>query len=155
MVLIYILIILFICLIGYQIILAFSGNKIIEGLENGETMETTDYQPYEGGSSADQALSLAKQNEYNIEYLHGKVKEIGGVKDEIDKMKLDMGTMQGQVDGLASQTGELGTQLTGGATTEDLNGVDVSSGDPTAQAEADIAAEDGATDQDEQAKLPL
>ena len=40
MLLIYILICLFILLLGYQVFLAFSSNKIIEGLENGDT--TTD-----------------------------------------------------------------------------------------------------------------
>ena len=90
--LIYILIIFFVCLIGYQLFLAFSKKSLIEGMTEEEEEEgggdvvdsestpttTTDttssstdptYQPYQGGSSADQALSLSKQNQYNIEYL--------------------------------------------------------------------------------------
>ena len=174
MILIYILIVLFVCLIGYQIILAFYPKMVIEGLENetdattetGTTTTTTgttdttggaaEYQPYQPGSSANQALELATQNQYNIEYLNTKVKEISGVKDDIDKMKLDLNSQQSQITDLVGQSAELSTQLTGGnqSALED-EGSNLSSGDPTAEAEAAIAAGDGNTDQEEEEKLPL
>lgn len=171
MILIYILIVLFVCLIGYQIILAFYPKMVIEGLENetdattgtGTTTGTTDttgggaeYQPYQPGSSANQALELATQNQYNIEYLNTKVKEIAGVKDDIDKMKLDLNSQQSQITDLVGQSAELSTQLTGGnqSALED-EGSNLNPGDPTAEAEAAIAAGDGNTDQEEEEKLPL
>jgi hypothetical protein len=165
MILIYILIVLFVCLIGYQIILAFYPKMVIEGLEN-ETDATTgttdttgggaEYQPYQPGSSANQALELATQNQYNIEYLNTKVKEIAGVKDDIDKMKLDLNSQQSQITDLVGQSAELSTQLTGGnqSALED-EGSNLNPGDPTAEAEAAIAAGDGNTDQEEEEKLPL
>ena len=179
--LIYILIIFFVCLIGYQLFLAFSKKSLIEGLEgdgeveeeeggdvvDSESTPTTDtttsssssdptYQPYQGGSSADQALSLSKQNQYNIEYLNTKVKEIAGVKDDIDKMKLDLNSQQSQITDLVGQSAELSTQLTGGNQAELENqGGSLGEGDPTAEAEATIAAGDENTDQEEEEKLPL
>jgi len=165
MILIYILIVLFVCLIGYQIILAFYPKTVIEGLENETDATTTtdtttggaaEYQPYQPGSSANQALELATQNQYNIEYLNTKVKEIAGVKDDIDKMKLDLNSQQSQITDLVGQSAELSTQLTGGnqSALED-EGSNLNPGDPTAEAEAAIAAGDGNTDQEEEEKLPL
>lgn len=141
--LIYILIVFFVCLIGYQLFLAFFKKSLIEGLEgdgeveveeedgevegdvvDSESTPTTDttnttnntdptYQPYQGGSSADQALSLSKQNQYNIEYLQSKYSEIEGVKNDISKMKQDIDTLNTSVADLGDSAAELGTQLTG------------------------------------------
>lgn len=158
--LIYILIAFFVCLIGYQLFLALSKKSLIEGLEgdgeveeegdgdvvDSESTPTTDttttettssseptYQPYQGGSSADQALSLSKQNQYNIEYLQSKYKEIEGVKTDIDRMKQDIDTLSTSVNDLAQSAGELGTELTGGQpqdeTQEELGNIDLGTSD--------------------------
>ena len=172
--LIYILIVFFVCLIGYQLFLAFSKKSLIEGLEgDGEVEEegdvvdsestpttTTDttttssseptYQPYQGGSSADQALSLSKQNQYNIEYLQSKYKEIEGVKTDIEKMQQDIDTLNTSVNDLAQSAGELGTQMTGGKpqdeTQEELGEIDLGTADTdeqTDEVKQSIDEEDG------------
>lgn len=138
MTLIYILIVFFVCLIGYQLFLAFSGCKLIEGMDTVSTegtppvitdTTTTDatdspsYQAYQGGSTADQALSLSKQNQYNIEYLNGEVKKIGGMSAEIDKMKLDIDTINDQMNELASSAGDLGTAISGDTTPDELGAI--------------------------------
>ena len=173
--LIYILIIFFVCLIGYQLFLAFSKKSLIEGMTDGEeegdvvdsettptdtttTTTTTDttssseptYQPYQGGSSADQALSLSKQNQYNIEYLQSKYKEIEGVKNDIDKMQQDIDTLNTSVNDLAQSAADLGTQMTGGKpqdeTQEELGEIDLGTADTTEQTDEvkqSIDEEDG------------
>lgn len=173
--LIYILIIFFVCLIGYQLFLAFSKKSLIEGMTDGEeegdvvdsettptdtttTTTTTDttssseptYQPYQGGSSADQALSLSKQNQYNIEYLQSKYKEIEGVKNDIDKMQQDIDTLNTSVNDLAQSAADLGTQMTGGKpqdeTQEELGSIDLGTTDTTEQTDEvkqSIDEEDG------------
>ena len=165
MTLIYILIIFFVCLIGYQLFLAFSGCKLIEGMETvegGDTVSTegtttttttnaTDspsYQAYQGGSTADQALSLSKQNQYNIEYLNSEVKKIGGMSAEIDKMKLDIDTINDQMGELASSAGDLGTAISGGTTPDELTTITgTNTGETTdeqvSSVEASIDEEDG------------
>lgn len=162
MILIYILIVLFVCLIGYQIFLAISPKSMVEGMENEdteitettETTETTDptettgttdpnFIPYEGGNSADKALSLATQNQYNIEYLNKKIKDVDKVKDDIDKMKLEMDNQQQQLGDISTQLSTVGTDITGGATQEDaINITGLDEEDPTAVAEENIAASD-------------
>jgi hypothetical protein len=182
--LIYILIIFFVCLIGYQLFLALSKKSLIEGMTEGEeedvvdsestpttntttsttdtTTSTTDttnssdptYQPYQGGSSADQALSLSKQNQYNIEYLQSKYKEIEGVKTDIDRMKQDIDTLNTSVNDLAQSAGELGTELTGGQpqdeTQEELGNIDLGTSDTgeiTDDVKQSIDEEDGEEEQ--------
>jgi hypothetical protein len=163
MILIYILIVFFVCLIGYQLFLAFFPKTMIEGMDSGssetdpsETDPSSDpttgtdpnsgtFIPYEGGNSADKALSLATQNQYNIEYLQKKIKEVDGVKDDVTKMKLDLTNQQQQISDLGTQMGNLGQQITGGATQEDIQSIpvdeDSSTEAATAAAEADIASE--------------
>ena len=172
--LIYILIVFFVCLIGYQLFLAFSKKSLIEGMTDGEEEEDGDvvdsettpntttttttntssseptYQPYQGGSSADQALSLSKQNQYNIEYLQSKYKEIEGVKTDIDRMKQDIDTLNTSVNDLAQSAADLGTQMTGGKpqdeTQEELGSIDLGTTDTTEQTDEvkqSIDEEDG------------
>ena len=171
--LIYILIIFFVCLIGYQLFLAFSKKSLIEGMTEEEEEEgggdvvdsestpttTTDttssstdptYQPYQGGSSADQALSLSKQNQYNIEYLQSKYKEIEGVKNDITKMKQDIDTLDTSVNDLAQSAADLGTQVTGGQpqdeTQDELGEIDLGTSDTgeiTDDVKQSIDEEDG------------
>lgn len=176
--LIYILIIFFVCLIGYQVFLAFSKKSLIEGLEgdgeveeeegdvvDSESMPTTDttnsntdptYQPYQGGSSADQALNLSKQNQYNIEYLQSKYSEIEGVKNDISKMKQDIDTLNTSVADLGDSAAELGTQLTGDKPPEEtqsqLEDIDLGTtdnGEITDDVKQSIDDEDG-QDEEEQ-----
>jgi hypothetical protein len=185
--LIYILIIFFVCLIGYQLFLAFSKKSLIEGMTDGEeeeeegdvidsestptteTTTTTDttssssdatYQPYEGGSSADQALSLSKQNQYNIEYLQSKYKEIEGVKTDIDKMKQDIDTLDTSVNDLAQSAADLGTQVTGGQpqdeTQQQLGEIDLGTSDTgeiTDDVKQSIDEEDGEDQEQETINL--
>ena len=170
--LIYILIIFFVCLIGYQLFLAFSKKSLIEGMTEEEeegggdvvdsestpttttdtTSSSTDptYQPYQGGSSADQALSLSKQNQYNIEYLQSKYKEIEGVKNDITKMKQDIDTLDTSVNDLAQSAADLGTQVTGGQpqdeTQDELGEIDLGTSDTgeiTDDVKQSIDEEDG------------
>jgi hypothetical protein len=156
MILIYILIVLFVCLIGYQIFLAISPKSMIEGMENEDTKttETSDateatgttdpnFIPYEGGNSADKALSLATQNQYNIEYLNKKIKDVDKVKDDIAKMKLDIDNQQQQLGDISTQMSDVGNNITNGATQEDaMNITGLEEDDPTAVAEENIAADD-------------
>jgi len=181
--LIYILIAFFVCLIGYQLFLAFSKKSLIEGMTDGEeegdvvdsettptttttdTTDTTDttssseptYQPYQGGSSADQALSLSKQNQYNIEYLQSKYKEIEGVKGDIDKMKQDIDTLNTSVADLGQSAADLGTQLTGDKSTEDtqqqLGEVDLGTSDTAEQTDEVKQSIDDEDDEEETVNL--
>jgi hypothetical protein len=153
MILIYILIVLFVCLIGYQIFLAISPKSMVEGMENEDTettdttdtTETTDpnFIPYEGGNSADKALSLATQNQYNIEYLNKKIKDVDKVNDDIAKMKMDIDNQQQQLGDISTQMSDVGNNITNGATQEDaINITGLDEEDPTATAEENIAADD-------------
>ena len=163
--LIYILIIFFVCLIGYQLFLAFLPKSLIEGLENETdtgtgtgttdtpttntgtgTTSTSQYQPYQGGSVAEQALSLSKQNEYNIEYLNGQVEKIIGVKDEIDKLKAEIDIQGDQINDLGGQVASAGQEILGDATTDsigDISGTSTGTDEENVDlAEADIDAGD-------------
>ena len=164
--LIYILIIFFVCLIGYQLFLAFLPKSLIEGLENDndaittntDTTNTSQYQPYQGGSVAEQALSLSKQNEYNIEYLNGQVEKIIGVKEEIDKLKAEIDIQGDQIDDLGGQVASAGQEILGDATTDsigDISGASAGTDEENVDlAEADIDAGDE-TQKEEDESLAL
>ena len=163
--LIYILIILFVCLIGYQLFLAFFPKSLIEGLENetdtttdGATTSTSQYQPYQGGSVAEQALSLSKQNEYNIEYLNGQVEKIIGVKEEIDKLKSEIDIQGDQINDLGGQVASAGQEILGDATSDsigDISGASTGTDEENVDlAEADIDAGDE-TQKEEDESLAL
>lgn len=184
--LIYILITFFVCLIGYQIFLAFSKKPLIEGLEGEEgegeedvvSSESTDpnattttdttttttseltYQPYQGGSTADNALALSKQNQYNIEYLNSEVKKIGGMSNDIDKMKQDIDQLTDSVTSLAESAADLGNSITGGddaaTTTDELGNITgLGSADPNDQTEEAIAAMDAGEEDEEPQPISL
>lgn len=112
MILIYILIILFIILLGYQTYLAMFPNKIIEGLENEETTSTQDYKPY-NLNDPNNSLILAQQNAGNIEVLKGRIDGLDGVKNRVDDMEQSMNSMQTQIDGLVQQQADFAQQLVG------------------------------------------
>ena len=148
MFLIYILIILFIILVGYQVILAFSSNfngqyKLIEGLENSDTTTSTtsqEYKPY-NVNDPNNSLILAQQNAGNIEVLKGRVDNLDGVKKSVDDMKLSIDSMQTQIDGLVQQQADYAQDIAG-STPVDITGTD---GETTENVEASIEEEDNVT----------
>ena len=148
MLLIYILIILFIILVGYQVILAFSSNsngqyKLIEGLENSDTTTSTtsqEYKPY-NVNDPNNSLILAQQNAGNIEVLKGRVDNLDGVKKSVDDMKLSIDSMQTQIDGLVQQQADYAQDIAG-STPVDITGTD---GETTENVEASIEEEDNVT----------
>jgi hypothetical protein len=90
MVLIYILIILFVILVTYQVIVSFSTTtNLIEGLENEGTTSTStqEYKPY-NLNDPNNSLILSQQNAGNIEVLRGIIDKFDGVKEKLDTMNL-------------------------------------------------------------------
>ena len=148
MFLIYILIILFIILVGYQVILAFSSNsngqyKLIEGLENSDTTTSTtsqEYKPY-NVNDPNNSLILAQQNAGNIEVLKGRVDNLDGVKKSVDDMKLSIDSMQTQIDGLVQQQANYAQDIAGSAPA-DITGTDE---ETTENVEASFEEEDHVT----------
>jgi len=140
MVLIYILIILFIILLAYQAILAFSStNTLIEGLETQDTSgsSTKEYKPY-NMNDPNNALILGQQNAGNIEVLKGRIEKFDGVKEQIDTMQQDINSMQTQIDGLVQQQAEYGQEIAG-STPVDVTGTDA---ETTENVEDSIEEED-------------
>jgi len=166
--LIYILIIFFVGLIGYQLFLAFFPKSVIEGLENetgatttgATTTDATQYQPYQAGSVAEQALSLSKQNEYNIEYLNSQVEKIIGVKEEIDRLKEEIDMQGDQINDLGGQVSSAGQEILGDATADsigDISGASAGTDEENVDlAEADIdAGDENQKEEDESLALAL
>jgi hypothetical protein len=148
MLLIYILIILFIILVSYQVILAFSSNSnaqysLIEGLENADTTTSTssqEYKPY-NVSDPNNSLILAQQNAGNIEVLKGRVDKLDGVNDKVVTMQQSIDSMQTQIDGLVQQQADYAQDMAG-STPADVTGTD---GETTENVEDSIEEEDQAT----------
>jgi TolA-binding protein len=140
MVLIYILIILFIILLAYQVILAFSPtNTLIEGLETQDTSGTStqEYKPY-NVNDPNNSLILAQQNAGNIEVLKGRIDKFDGVKEKIDTMQQDINSMQTQIDGLVQQQADYAQEIAG-STPVDVTGTDA---ETTENVEDSIEEED-------------
>jgi len=112
MYLIYILILIFVIFISYQIIIEFTPSNIIEGLENTSTSNSGQYKPY-NSNDPNNALILAQQNAGNIEVLNGRVNNLDGIKQKVDDMQQEIDSMQVQIDGLVQQQADLGNQLVG------------------------------------------
>jgi len=143
MVLIYILIILFIILVTYQVILAFSTtNTLIEGLENESTTNssTQEYKPY-NVNDPNNALILSQQNAGNIEVLRGRIDKFDGVKEQVDTMQQNIDSMQVQIDGLVQQQADYAQEIAG-STPPDVTGTDV---ETTENVEASIEEEEQTT----------
>ena len=118
MLLIYILIVLFVVLISYQVYLAMlSRTFIVEGLENNDTT----YKPY----TIDQtnSLILSQQNAGNIEVLKGRIDDLDGVKESVDNMQESINSMQTQIDGLVEQQATYAQEMAG-STPPDVSGTD-------------------------------
>lgn len=123
MLLIYILIFVFIILMGYQAYLAMFPNKLIEGLENEDTTVTTqEYKPY-NLNDPNNSLILAQQNAGNIEVLKGRVDNLDGVKKKVADMQQSIDSMQTQIDGLVQQQADYAQQIAG-STPPEVTGTD-------------------------------
>ena len=113
MMLIYVLIIIFMLLIAYQIFLSFNTNTLIEGLENTNTNTNTQaYQPYNVGDP-NNALILAQQNAGNIIVLKDRVDALDGVKNSVDDMQQNINSMQVQINSLVQQQSDYAQDLAG------------------------------------------
>ena len=146
MLLIYILIVLFIVLMGYQAYLANStfglatfGNNLIEGLENDTTSSsssTQEYKPY-NLNDPNNSLILAQQNAGNIEVLKGRIDGLDGVKKKVDDMQQSIDSMQIQIDGLVQQQADYAQEMAG-STPPEITGTDQETADDVATSMATL-----------------
>jgi hypothetical protein len=124
--LIYILIVFFIMLVGYQVFLALVPPlSLVEGLKNITTTQNAgsqNYQPY-NVSDPNNSLILAQQNAGNIEVLKGRIDGFDGVKEKVDTMQQSIDSMQVQMDGLVQQQVDYAQELAG-PTPPDVTGTD-------------------------------
>jgi hypothetical protein len=134
MLLIYILIVLFLFLMGYQVYLANNTSRIIEGLENGDTntssSSTQEYKPY-NLNDPNNSLILAQQNAGNIEVLKGRIDGLDGVKKRVDDMQQSIDSMQTQIDGLVQQQADYAQEIAG-STPPEVTGTDQETADDVA-----------------------
>lgn len=131
MLLIYILIFVFIILMGYQAYLAMFPIKLIEGLENEDTSSgTQEYKPY-NLKDPNNSLILAQQNAGNIEVLKGRIDGLDGVKKRVDDMQQSIDSMQTQIDGLVQQQADYAQQIAG-STPPEVTGTEPETADDVA-----------------------
>ena len=105
--LIYILIVFFIMLVGYQVFLALVPPlSLVEGLKNITTTK-----------------NAGSQNAGNIEVLKGRIDGLDGVKEKVDTMQQSIDSMQVQMDGLVQQQVDYAQELAG-PTPPDVTGTD-------------------------------
>jgi len=113
--LIYILIVVFVIIILWQIFLG--DNKMIEGMDT-ETNTTntssssTMYQPY-NLNDPNNALILSQQNAGNIDFLKTRIDDLQNIKKDVDDLKLNVSSMQTQIDALVQQQADFGQELVG------------------------------------------
>ena len=131
-ILLYIFIAFFILLLVWPI--GSFGSSLVEGLENGQGTTTTgtttegsptsqaNYQPY-NLNDPNNALILAQQNAGNIDYLKGRVDELYGIKKDVDDLKMNVSSMQTQIDGLVQQQADYATEIAGSQPPE-INGLE-------------------------------
>ena len=129
MLLIYILIVLFVILMGFQAYLAINTSglamfpvSIIEGLENADSSSTQEYKPY-NLNDPNNSLILAQQNAGNIEVLKGRIDNLDGVKKKVDDMQQSIDSMQTQIDGLVQQQADYAQEIAG-STPPEVTGTD-------------------------------
>jgi hypothetical protein len=135
MVLIYLLITFFICLLTYQLILAFYPK--IEGMETNDTDKNNNKNKDKNGDTLQyedyptDPLVCCKQNSGNIDYLKGRVDDMSSNSVDISKMQTDMAALQQQMNDLGTQM----TQLAGNMISQEpvdtsaLDGSDQTTGD--------------------------
>lgn len=114
MMLIYVLIVIFVLLIAYQIFLSFNTNTLIEGLENATKPPSMviEYIPYNLGDP-NNSLILSQQNAGNIEVLKGRIDNLDGIKNKVDDMQQNINSMQVQIDSLVQQQADYAQELVG------------------------------------------
>jgi hypothetical protein len=113
MILIKLLIYFFIGLIGYQLFLVWTGDNLVEGLENNSnTTETKEYEPY-NMNDPNNALILGQQNAGNIEVLKGRIDGLDGIKARVDTIQQNIDSMQVQIDALVQQQADYANDLAG------------------------------------------
>ena len=101
--LINILILFFSFLIIYQILLAYFGDSVVEGL--------TKYKPY----GDNDALILAQQNAGNIIVLKSEIDDLTGLKQEFQDLSSNYSGLQSQVNSLVKAQNDYTNQMTGGS----------------------------------------
>ena len=101
--LINILILFFSFLIIYQILLAYFGDSVVEGL--------TKYKPY----GDKDALILGQQNAGNIIVLKGEIDDLTGLKQEFQDLSSNYSGLQSQVNSLVKAQNDYTNQMTGGS----------------------------------------
>jgi len=136
------LIAVFIILLVWPIITSGSAS-LIEGMENeqgtagtagttgttGTTTEgiptpgtTGDYKPY-NLNDPNNALILSQQNAGNIDYLKTRIDDLNGIKKDVDDLKMNVSSMQTQIDGLVQQQADYATEIAGSQPPE-INGLE-------------------------------
>jgi uncharacterized protein HemX len=103
--LIFLLILIFITLLIYQIILA-NNSLIMEGLDN--------YQPYDTNNPQN-AMILAQQNAGNIQVLKDQIGDISGLKNQVSQNTKNITTLQTQLAQMSSAQKDYANNLTGGS----------------------------------------
>ena len=104
--LINILVLFFSFLIIYQILLAYFGDSVIEGLTNNDS----EYKPY-----GKDPMILAQQNAGNIIVLKKQVDELTGLKQLFQDLSGNYAGLQSQVNSLVQAQNDYTNQMTGGS----------------------------------------
>ena len=116
--LLFILILLFILLICYQIFLAcFKHSKIVEGMSAAEPVITAPYIPSAATSPAGTEVSsdttvMVQRNAGNIEYLKQRMDAVQNMYTQVRDLSGNVTTVSNQVNGLAQAQQEYVAQLT-------------------------------------------
>jgi hypothetical protein len=104
--LINILVLFFSFLIIYQILLAYFGDSVMEGLTNNDS----EYKPY-----GKDPMILAQQNAGNIIVLKKQVDDLTGLKQEFQDLSGNYAGLQSQVNSLVKAQNDYTNQMTGGS----------------------------------------
>ena len=104
--LINILVLFFSFLIIYQILLAYFGDSVIEGLTNNDS----EYKPY-----GKDPMILAQQNAGNISVLKKQVDELSGLNQLFQDLSGNYAGLQSQVNSLVQAQNNYTNQMTGGS----------------------------------------
>jgi hypothetical protein len=118
MTLIYILILLFVLLIGYQTYLALIPKKLIEGLTTeGEEEQTNTTQSY-NVSEPNSSVNIEEQSSSQ-----SSTEMSNDVKKKFNDIQLEIDQMQTQIDSLVQQQADYAQELAG-STPPDITGTD-------------------------------
>jgi hypothetical protein len=120
--LINLLILLFGCLLTYQLYIHIKMQyPLVENLDNLDTNTNTEtntenttpeYQPY-NIDNPNNALILSQQNAGNIEVLKGRINDLDGVKKKVDSIQESVDSMQIQINQLVQQQADYAQELAG------------------------------------------